>query len=117
MLGKGGKLVGKPLSVNGFCRFPGAAYLAPMPGESMRDRVRERLEESFGGEVEVRDLTGTDNHFEVRVVSTVFEGKTPVERHKLVYAPLRGWIEDDTVHALSILAYTPAQEESLADRR
>lgn len=88
-----------------------------MSGETIRERVRERLETAFGGTVEVRDLTGTDNHFEVRVVSAAFEGKTPVERHKLVYAPLLDWIEDDTVHALSVRAYTPAQHEALVRGR
>ena len=83
-------------------------------GGSVRQRVRERLEEAFEGTVEVRDLTGTDNHFEVRIVSAAFEGRTPIERHKLVYAPLRDWIEDDTVHALSVRAWTPAQHESLS---
>ncbi len=84
---------------------------------SVRDRVRERLEKAFEGQVDVRDLTGTDNHFEVRVVSPAFEGKTAIERHKLVYAPLRDWIDDDTVHALSVRAYTPAQHESLIKER
>ncbi|HET6361792.1 MAG TPA: BolA/IbaG family iron-sulfur metabolism protein [Gemmatimonadota bacterium] len=88
-----------------------------MTAGSVMNRVRERLEKTFGGQVDVRDLTGTDNHFEVRVVSPEFEGKTPVERHKLVYAPLRDWIEDDTVHALSVRAYTPAQHQSLIKER
>lgn len=83
-------------------------------GGSVRQRVRERLENAFEGTVEVRDLTGTDNHFEVRIVSAAFEGKSPIERHKLVYAPLRDWIEDDTVHALSVRAWTPAQHESIS---
>jgi acid stress-induced BolA-like protein IbaG/YrbA len=80
---------------------------------SIREQVRERLERAFEGSVQVHDLTGTDNHFEVRVVSTAFQGKTPIERHKLVYAPLLDWIEDDTVHALSVRAYTPAQNAAL----
>ncbi len=88
-----------------------------MAGGSVRESVRERLERAFEGSVDVRDLTGTDNHFEVRVVSAAFEGKTPVERHKLVYAPLLDWIEDDTVHALSVRAYTPAQHASLIKER
>lgn len=93
------------------------AYLSRMTNGSLRARVQERLEKAFGEYVEVRDLTGTDNHFEVRVVSAAFEGKTPIERHKLVYAPLRDWIDDDTVHALSVRAYTPAQHESLIKER
>jgi acid stress-induced BolA-like protein IbaG/YrbA len=88
-----------------------------MAGRSIRERVLDRLEQAFEGPVEVRDLTGTDNHFEVRVVSATFEGKTPVERHKLVYAPLRDWIEDDTVHALSVRTYTPTQNASLNQER
>ena len=87
------------------------------PGGSVRKSVRERLERAFDGAVDVRDLTGTDNHFEVRIVSAAFEGKSPIERHKLVYAPLLDWIEDDTVHALSVRAYTPAQYESLTQER
>ena len=82
---------------------------------AVRERVRERLEQAFDGIVEVRDLTGTDNHFEVRIVSAEFEGKSPVERHKLVYAPLRDWIEDETVHALSVRAWTPEQYASLIE--
>ena len=88
-----------------------------MTNGSIREQVRERLERAFEGSVEVRDLTGTDNHFEVRVVSAAFEGKTPIERHKLVYAPLLDWIEDDTVHALSVRAYTPEQHAALGGER
>ena len=87
-------------------------------GPTIRERVAERLRREIpDASVEVVDLTGTDDHLEARVVSPAFEGKTPVERHKLVYAPLRDWIEDDSVHALSVRAYTPAQYASLADRR
>jgi acid stress-induced BolA-like protein IbaG/YrbA len=88
-----------------------------MTGGSVLESVRQRLERAFDGTVDVRDLTGTDNHFEVRIVSAAFEGKTPIERHKLVYAPLLDWIEDDTVHALSVRAYTPAQHASLIKER
>jgi acid stress-induced BolA-like protein IbaG/YrbA len=88
-----------------------------MSDGSVREKVRERLERAFEGNVQVRDLTGTDNHFEVQVVSAAFEGKSPIERHKLVYAPLLDWIENDTVHALSVRAYTPEQHASLNGNR
>lgn len=80
---------------------------------SVREAVLERLQRAFEGSVEVRDLTGTDNHFEVRIVSPAFVGTSRVERHKLVYAPLRDWIEDETVHALAVRAYTPEQHAAL----
>jgi acid stress-induced BolA-like protein IbaG/YrbA len=88
-----------------------------MADGSVREKVRERLEQALAGSVQVRDLTGTDNHFEVRVVSAAFEGKSAIERHKLVYAPLLDWIENDTVHALSVRAYTPEQHASLNGSR
>ena len=78
-----------------------------------RERVAERLRTAFpGATVEVIDLTGSDDHLEARVISAAFEGKTPIQRHKLVYAPLREWIEDETIHALSIKTRTPGSHPS-----
>ncbi|MDX1623175.1 MAG: BolA family protein [Gemmatimonadota bacterium] len=80
---------------------------------TLRERVAEKLREAIeDARVEVIDLTGTDDHLEARVVSPAFEGKSPVERHRMVYAPVRDWIEDDTVHALAVKAWTPEQYES-----
>lgn len=80
-----------------------------------RDRVTERILAALpDARVQVIDLTGTDNHLEARVVSAAFDGKSLIERHRMVYAPLREWIEDDTVHALSVRAWTPAQYEALS---
>jgi stress-induced morphogen len=62
-------------------------------------------------EVEVVDLTGTDNHLEARVISPSFIGKSLIERHKMIYASVREWIDDDTVHALAIKAWTPEEGE------
>ena len=83
-------------------------------GPTIRERVAERLRREIpDASVEVVDLTGTDDHLEARVVSPAFEGKTPVERHRMIYAPLRDWIEDDTVHALAVKAWTPEQYRTL----
>ena len=77
---------------------------------TVRERVAERLRRAIpGARVEVVDLTGTDDHLEARVVSADFEGLSLVERHKRVYAPLRDWLDDNTVHALSVKAWTPDQ--------
>lgn len=85
---------------------------------SVRERVMERLRKAIpDAEVEVVDLTGTDDHLEARVVSPAFEGKSPVERHRMVYAPVRDWIEDDTVHALAVKAWTPDQYTKMKEER
>ena len=50
----------------------------------------------------------TESHFKVVVVSNSFEGKNLLGRHRLVNASLRAELEAG-LHALSIIALTPAQ--------
>ncbi len=87
------------------------------PKPTVREEVAERLRGAIpGARVEVVDLTGTDDHLEARVVSPAFEGKSLVDRHKMVYAPLRDWLDDDTVHALAVRAWTPEQHRTRSGR-
>jgi BolA protein len=44
----------------------------------------------------------------VDVVSAVFEGMSPIARHRLVYAALGDMMRTD-IHALQIRALTPAE--------
>lgn len=45
-------------------------------------------------------------HFEVVIVADAFEGKSRIQRHRLVYEAL-GDTMDREIHALKIRAYTP----------
>lgn len=47
--------------------------------------------------------TGFGTHFRVRIASPVFEGKSRVARHRLVYDALQDFI-DQGLHALAIEA-------------
>ena len=72
-------------------------------------RVKELIERALPtATVEVRDFTGTGDHFEALVVSELFEGKSLVERHQAVYRalsePMRG-----PIHALKLKALTPRE--------
>jgi stress-induced morphogen len=72
--------------------------------------IRERIEAHIAGAVaEVRDYTGTGDHFEVRVVADAFEGRTLVERHQMIYAALGSDVDGRTIHALSLKTLTRAQ--------
>ena len=64
-----------------------------------------------GAEVKV---TGDGRHFEALVVSPEFEGKSLIERHRLVMATVNAEIQSDELHALSIKAYTPEQWAALS---
>lgn len=115
MVGGDEKLPAKPHGVNALGSVGRVRYLVLVTaGPTLRERVAERLRREIpDARVEVVDLTGTDDHLEALVVSPAFEGKTPVERHRMIYAPLRDWIDDDTVHALAVKAWTPEQYRTL----
>lgn len=63
-----------------------------------------------GSRVQVKDLTGTQDHFELTIVSSVFQGKSLVERHRMVYA-LFGSAVGAEIHALSVKAFTPEEQK------
>ncbi len=50
-------------------------------------------------------------HFDVTIVSTKFDGKSRIERHRMVYDALGTLLESD-IHALRIKAYTPSEHQS-----
>jgi stress-induced morphogen len=60
-------------------------------------------------QVTIRDLTGTGDHFEARVVSATFEGKTMLDQHSAVYAPLQDLLDSGELHALALRTYSPEQ--------
>jgi len=72
--------------------------------------IRRRIADALpGSDVDVKDLTGTGDHFEARVVSPDFAGKSMVEQHKLVYAPLGDLLKTGELHALALKTYSPEQ--------
>jgi acid stress-induced BolA-like protein IbaG/YrbA len=55
-------------------------------------------------------VTGDGRHFEASVVSPAFEGKSLIQRHRMVLDTVRAQIDSDELHALSITsAKTPAE--------
>ncbi len=54
-------------------------------------------------------LEGDGRHWYATIVSSEFEGKRAVQRHKLVYATLGEKMHTDEVHALSMKTFTPSE--------
>lgn len=88
-------------------------------------RIREKLEKELSPvELEVEDVSyqhaghaavrgsasGADGetHFNLRVVSDAFQGKSLVKRHRMIYDLLQEELQSG-LHALSIVAKTPAE--------
>jgi BolA protein len=80
--------------------------------------IREKLEAAFAPEsLKIIDESHKHaghasakggGHYIVQIVSNAFEGKNPVQRHRMVYAAMGDLIPTE-VHALSIQADTPTQ--------
>ena len=55
---------------------------------------------------------GEESHFKVLIVSEIFEGKSLIERHRMVNSAAQGTDNSLPCHALSIQAKTPKQYEA-----
>lgn len=84
------------------------------------DTIRGKLEEAFRpAHLEIEDQShlhlghagapeGGESHFRVEITASVFEGKSRVERQRLVYACLAEELAGQ-VHALSVAAKAPTE--------
>jgi len=82
------------------------------------DEIKSTLEKALpGSTVEVRDLTGGGDHFQVMIASSAFEGKGLVDQHQMVYGALRESLGNESIHALALKTYTPEQWQRLAAQK
>lgn len=58
---------------------------------------------------ETIEVSGDGYHYDVLVVSPVFEGLRPVKKQQLVYAVLQDRIADGSLHAVNMKTLTPAE--------
>jgi stress-induced morphogen len=73
------------------------------------DALRRALEGAFpGSEVQITDLTGTRDHYQVSIVAEAFRGQSRMQQHRLVYRAL-GELVGGAIHALSLQTAAPAQ--------
>jgi len=78
------------------------------------EEIRATLEKALpGSTIEMQDLTGGGDHWQVFIVSPAFEGKGLVEQHRMVNDALKEAMGDQRIHALALKTYTPAQWEKL----
>ena len=72
------------------------------------EEIEKILKEAFpDGVVGAVDLTGTQDHFEVRVSSSQFRAKGLIEQHQMINRVLKGPLDDGRIHALKIKTIVP----------
>ena len=84
-----------------------------MAPDEIRERILSALPDS---KVTVRDMTGGGDHYEVEVVSAAFDGVSPIQRHRMVYAPLKD-ILGGALHALALKTSTPEETAPTREER
>ena len=70
----------------------------PMTASEIETRIKRALPDA---ELELKDLAGDNDHWQVTVTSSAFAGKTRVAQHQMVMAAI-GEGMGTTLHALSI---------------
>jgi stress-induced morphogen len=78
------------------------------------EEIKSTLEKALpGSTIEMQDLTGGGDHWQLFIVSAAFEGKGLIEQHRMVNDALKEEMADQRIHALALKTYTPAQWEKL----
>lgn len=74
-----------------------------MPTTMKPNEIHRRLEEQFpGADVLVTDLTGTEDHYEVRIIASQFEGLSRIQQHKTVMDVFGPELQSGEIHAFTI---------------
>ncbi|PHT27857.1 Protein BOLA1, chloroplastic [Capsicum baccatum] len=68
----------------------------------------EDVSHEHAGHAAVRETGNNETHFNVKVVSSKFDGHNLVKRHRMVYDLLSDELQSG-LHALSIVAKTPKE--------
>ena len=76
-----------------------------MDAELIKELIETGIENAS---VEITDLRGDGDHYAAHVVSPVFEGKSRVQQHQMVYQALQGKMGND-LHALAIQTSVPTE--------
>lgn len=70
--------------------------------------VKELIQTAIpNAHVEVVDMTGGKDHFQILVVSNEFKGKLLIDQHRLVQQSLESALNDGRIHAVQIKTETP----------
>jgi stress-induced morphogen len=79
----------------------------PITADQIRSKILQALPDA---EVTVEDTTGTGDHYAATIVTASFQGRGPVDRHRMIYAAL-GDAMNGPIHALALTTRTPEEYE------
>ena len=78
-----------------------------MDFEVVKQLIIEKLPDA---EVEVTDLTGTQDHLGIKIVSDEFEGKRLLQQHRMIMDILKEKLKEE-IHAVQLKTMTKEQAQ------
>lgn len=82
-----------------------------------QEQLKSRIETlAPGTQAMVLDVTGTQDHYQAVVISSVFSGKMTIEQHRMVFKLVQAELDSGEVHALTLKTFTPEQYENFGAR-
>ena len=66
--------------------------------EEIKNLIKEAIPDA---EIIIQDLAGDENHYSATIKSKIFNGKSKIEQHKMVYKSLKGKMGNE-LHALEL---------------
>ena len=69
-----------------------------LKSEEIKRLIKETMPDA---EIIIQDLAGDEIHYSATIKSKVFNGKSKIEQHKMVYKSLKGKMGNE-LHALSL---------------
>ena len=76
-----------------------------MKPEEITAKIRAALPDA---QVTLKDLTGTEDHWEAVIVSAGFDGKSLIQRHRIINQALAEELRGP-IHALTLTLQTPGE--------
>jgi len=76
----------------------GTISTMPLEKNKLESMIREAFPDAT---IILEDTAGDNNHYSARICSKVFNGKTRIEQHKMVYKALKGKLGNE-LHALAL---------------
>lgn len=79
---------------------------------SVEEELAARVQAAFPeAQLSLTDLTGSRDHWHLKIVCASFEGKNSLARQRSIYAAV-GDLMQGPVHALTMQVLTPAEAEA-----
>ena len=69
-----------------------------LKSEEIKNLIKEAIPDA---EIIIQDLAGDENHYSATIKSKIFNGKSKIEQHKMVYKSLKGKMGNEQ-HALAL---------------